>query len=94
MEDAKLHRVVYQHLLPVRRLSGLLHIYMEPMAAAPPTHAHYCLRTPATDLNMADHILFRHNITKQQYYDNTWATPFIKEDIDALVFGSTLYGES
>ena len=66
---------------------------MQPMAAAPPTHAHYCLRTPATDLDMADYILFRHNITRRQYYDDT-EIPFIKEDIDSLVLGSTLYGES
>ena len=66
---------------------------MQPMAAAPPTHAHYCLRTLATDLDMTDYILFRHNITRRQSYDDT-SIPLVREEIDSLVLGSTLYGES
>ena len=93
MEDAKLHRVVYPHLIPIRRLPGLLHIYMQPMAAVPATHAHNCLRTLAADLDMTDYILFRHNITKRQSSGDI-VIPYIRGDIDSLVLGSTLYGES
>ena len=87
MEGAKLHRVAYPHLLSVRRLSRLLHVYMQPMAAEPATHAHYCPRTLAANLDMADYILVRRNITRRQYYDNP-DIPLLREYIDTLVLGS------
>ena len=93
MEGAKPHRMAYPHFLPIRLLSRLLHIYMRPMAAAPATHAHYCLRTPAADLDMSDYILFRYNITRRNIYDDTFF-PLATDDIGSLVLGSTLYGES
>ena len=63
------------------------------MAAAPATHAHYCLHTLLDDLVMADYILVYSNITRRQYYDDT-DIPLLREYIDTLVLGSTLYGES
>ena len=90
---AKLHSVAYQHLIPVRRLSRQLHTYMQLMAAAPATHAHYCLRTLEADLEMADYILLRHGIIRRQSYDDTF-DPIVGVDVESLVLGSTLYGES
>ena len=66
---------------------------MQPMAAAPASHARYCLRTLAADLDMSDYVLVHHNITRRQSYDDT-SIPLVREEIDSLVLGSTLYGES
>ena len=43
---------------------------------------------------MTDNILFRYNITRRQYYDDTGLTPYVRENIDSLVMVSTFYGES